>query len=29
VFRLGFGHLPLAELADALPALSRALDAAI
>lgn len=28
VFRLGFGHLPPADLADALPALSRALDQA-
>ena len=28
VFRLGFGHLPPAELAAALPALSRALDKA-
>lgn len=28
VFRLGFGHLPPAELVEALPALSRALDQA-
>ena len=28
VFRLGFGHLPAVELAAALPALTRALDAA-
>ena len=28
VFRLGFGHLPPDELAAALPALTRALDAA-